>query len=91
MAETCWPHSLSLFQSVTALYCFSFGRSLPQSVLIFYRSVHCRDLPTLLRVARAVMGHTWNDLLNMTADNNIPALEQALLEGFDVNMVNYVS
>ena len=34
--------------------------------------------------------HTFDDLFDMMADNNIPALKQALNEGADVNMLDEV-
>ena len=41
----------------------------------------------MLRVARAVMSsHTFKDLCDMMNANNLPALEQALNEGADINM-----
>ena len=43
----------------------------------------------MLRIARAAMSnHTFDDLDGMMNDNDFPALEQALNEGADVNMVD---
>ena len=48
--------------------------------------MHCRALQTLLRLARAVMSnHTYYDVYDMIEAEDIPALEQALNEGADVN------
>ena len=45
----------------------------------------------MLRVARAVMSnHTFDDLMDMMSNEDIPALEQAFNEGADVNMVSEV-
>ena len=45
----------------------------------------------MLRVARAVMSnHTFDDLVRMMIIDDIPALEQALNEGADVNMLDEV-
>ena len=45
----------------------------------------------MVRVARAVMAnHIFNNLYNMMRFGDIPALEQALNEGADVNMLNPV-
>ena len=64
---------------------FFASRSLPQFVLIL--SIYRRDLQTLLRVSRAVMSnHSFGVLASACfGGGDIPALEQALNEGFDVN------
>ena len=83
------------------LFCTRSSVTAPPSPLLPRRSLspsfctHFLPISTPPRPADIAKGclavmsnHTFDDLFDMMADNNIPALKQALNEGADVNMLH---